>query len=242
MSFKKKNLQIIISLGGNELKDLLIKDYPIFKLILNSDKDILNRWKVLEFESEDIICKFNEVYEYFCVLVKGTVNIYHTSEKGKTYSQSVYEEGSYFGELEIFHSLPYVCEIKAMTPVTLIRLKKAYFEKWIKKDNEVTLYILKSLCKTSYELSKKAIEDTLYSLKFRICDYLINAYEKRKKKAFKKFYISKDHLSEQFVVTRRSINRILKDIHDKGYIHVDRDKIEILDIDLLIQEREKERF
>lgn len=224
------------------MKNLLIKDYLIFNLILNSEEDILNKWEALEFKEGDVICKFNEVYEYFYVLVKGKINIYHTSEKGKTYSQSVYGEGSYFGELEIFNSLPYVCEIKAMTPVTLIRLEKRYFEKWIRKDNEVTLYILKSLCKTSYELSKKAIEDTLYSLKFRICDYLINAYEKRKKKEFKKFYISKDHLSEQFVVTRRSINRILKDIHDKGYIYVDRDKIEILDISLLIEEREKERF
>lgn len=224
------------------MEKLLAKDYPIFKLILNSNKDILNKWEILEFNEGDIICKFNEVYGYFGILVNGKVNIYHTSEKGKTYSQSVYEEGRYFGELEIFNNLPYICEIKAMEPVILIRLKKSYFEEWLKEDNEVALYILKTLCKATYGLSKKAIEDTLYSLKFRICDYLINSYEERKKKEFKKFYISKVHLSEQFVVTKRSINRILKDINDKGYINVDKDKIEILDVDSLFREREKERF
>lgn len=224
------------------MKELYTKDYPMFKLVLNSKPDILDKWEVLDFERDEVICKYNEVYEYFCVLLKGSINIYHTSEKGKTYSQSVYKEGSYFGELEIFHSLPYVCEIKAMNRVRLIRLKKCYFEKWINSDNEVAIYILKSLCKTSYELSKKAIVDTLYSLKFRICDYLITSYESRVKKEHNKFYISKDHLSEHFVVTRRSINRILKDIHDKGYISVYRDKIEILDIDSLIDERESERY
>ncbi|WXR62441.1 Crp/Fnr family transcriptional regulator [Peptostreptococcaceae bacterium AGR-M142] len=222
--------------------DLLKGDYPIFKLIKNSKQEILNKWEVLNYKQDDVICKYNEVYEYFYVLLKGSINIYHTSEKGKTYSQSVYYEGSYFGELEIFENLPYVCEIKAITDVMLIRLQKKYFNKWIQDDNDITIYLLKSLCKSSYMLSKKAIEDTLYSLKFRICDYLIKEYEERKKKKFKKFYISKDLLSQNFVVTRRSINRILKDLHDKDLINVDLDKIEILDIKELIKERESQRY
>lgn len=224
------------------MKDLLTKEHPIYKVILESPKEFQDKWEVLRFEPEDVICKYNEVYEYFCVIISGSINIYHTSEKGKTYSQSVYEEGRFFGELEIFNSVPYVCEIKAMTPVTMIRLKKQHFEKWLEADNNATLYILKSLCQASYALSKKAIEDTLYSLKFRICDYLIHSYLQRKTKTFKKVYVSKEHLSEQFVVTRRSINRILKEISDKGYINVERDKIEIVDIDSLIKERESERY
>lgn len=224
------------------MKAILNKDYPIFKLILNSDKCNLEEWEVLKYDQGSIICKFNDVYEYFYVIVSGSVNVYHTSEKGKTYSQSIYKEGSYFGELEIFESLPYICEIKSITDVTLIRMRKSSFIKWIENDNKITLYLLKSLCKISYELSKKAIEDTLYSLKFRICDYLIIAYEKREKKKLNNFYISKNQLSEQFVVTKRSINRILKELSDKGYINVDRYKIQIIDIDSLIDEREEERF
>ncbi len=224
------------------MRNLLATDQPIFKIILDSSAEIQSKWEVLRFECEEVICKHNEVYDYFSVIVNGSVNIYHTSEKGKTYSQSVYNAGRFFGEMEIFDSAPYVCEIKAMTPVTMIRLHRRYFEKWLEQDNQATLYILKSLCSASYKLSKKAIEDTLYSLKFRVCDYLIQSYHSRRKKNFKKVYISKEHLSEQFVVTRRSINRILKDIHDKGHIRVERDKIEIIDIEALIEEREGERY
>ena len=224
------------------MREILTKDYDIFKHIIDSTEYVYNKWELLDFEEGDIICKCNEVYKYFYVIIKGNANIYHTCEKGKTYSQSIYGAGDYFGELEIFNKLPFICDVKAITPVKLIRLEDVYFEKWIRESNDVSIYLLKSLCETSYNLSKKAIVDTLYSLKFRICDYIINEYEKLRLKKYKKIYLRKELLSENFVVTRRSINRILKELHDNGYIYVMRDKIEILLIDKLIMERERERF
>lgn len=223
------------------MNHLLENDDPIYHLIAVSDTWKNDQWQVFNYEENDIICKYHEIYPYFSVLLEGEINIYHTSEKGKTYSQSIYKAGSYFGELEIFDELPYVCEIKALTKVTLIRLHKKNFEDWIKKDNDITLYLLKSLCRTSYALSKKAIEDTLYSLKFRICDYLIGRYEE-KGLSLETFSMSKSLISERFVVTTRSINRILKSLADKQFIEVNRDQIKILNLDALKRQRDYERF
>lgn len=223
------------------MKDLLNDENEIYRLIMLSDPWEKNQWEVLNYKENDIICKHHEAYPYFYVLIEGELNIYHTSEKGKTYSQSVYKSGNYFGELEIFDKMPYICEIKALSRVKLIRLPKSIFEKWIEADNAITLYLLKSLCCSSYKLSKKAIEDTLYSLKFRICDYLILKY-KESLLDLNDFSISKTLLSERFVVTKRSINRILKELSDENYILVDKGTIKILNLSAIEKQREKERF
>lgn len=214
---------------------------PFYRLIISSGKEWLDRWELVTYKQDEIICHIDEVYEYFYVLIEGELNIYHINEKGKTYSQSVYVPGNYFGELEIFESLPYVCEIKALTEVKILRLQKKYFIEWVHTNNEVTLYLLTSLCRITYDLSQKAIEDTLYSLKYRICDYLLQRYSELNDGTHE-VIVKKELLSEQLVVTKRSINRILKILQDKGYISITKDKIYIKDSKGLVIEREKERY
>lgn len=227
-------------LGGRVLKTSFDEE-SIFDIVKKSKPWECGKWEEIEYEENDIICKSHESYPFFYILIEGKTNIYHTSEKGKTYSQSVYGVGSYFGELEIFSQRPFICEVRALTKVRLIRLSKKAFEKWVSEDIRITHYLLKSLCETTYELSKKAIEDTLYSLKFRICDYLIFEFECAGE-TIKTFSMNKNLLSQRFVVTKRSINRILKELSDDGYIETHGEMIRIIDLNALEEIRECERF
>ena len=44
---------------------------------------------------------------------------------------------------------------------------------WVELDKNFLLYLINTLCESFYRLSKKAGEDTLYPLKYRICNYLL---------------------------------------------------------------------
>lgn len=46
-------------------------------------------------------------------------------------------------------------------------------------------------------------------------------------------------MSEQLAVTLRSVNRVLKDLVEKNAIAIKRDTIIILDLDILMKEKEK---
>lgn len=224
------------------LKQVLSNSTEIDGYILNSPKHYQEKWTVHHYKAEEIICEVGETYPYFFVNVQGHMNIQHTSEKGKTYSQSIYGPGTYFGELEIFGGKPFVCSIEAMTDVTLIRLERQYFLEWIQKDNGFLFYLMKTLCESSYDLSLKASQDTLYSLTFRICDYLIECKEQDLTNQHAEVFLSKKYLSEKFVVTKRSINRILKELQDKAYIEIKDAYIEVLDLDGLVALREQTRY
>lgn len=210
--------------------------------ILMSPEKFRARWTVHTYAEGELIGEVGEFYPYFFVSVDGHMNIQHTSEKGKTYSQSIYGPGTYFGELEIFNGKPFVCNVEAITEVTLIRLERDLFLEWIKVDNNFLCYLMKTLCESSYDLSLKASQDTLYSLTFRICDYLIECKEKDLNNRHADVFLSKKYLSEKFVVTKRSINRILKELQDKGLIEIKDSHIEVLNLEELIQIREEARY
>lgn len=224
------------------LEKLLDDDLELFKIVLDAKDEIKNQWEYVVYEANETICEFGEPCEYFYIVVSGFVNIYHTSEKGKTYSQSIYEKGSYIGELELFTDKYFICGVEAMTTTEIIRLKKEVFLKWIKGNNDILYYLMKTLANSSYELSQKASYDTLYCLKFRICEYLIECMKNENYHNHYKIFLNKKYLSEKFVVTTRSINRTLKELCDKGAIKIDGIYIKIIDLKKLIEEKEAARF
>src|SRR5699024_1708374 len=182
---------------------------------------ILKRWEMKSYSKGDMICHQNMTYDYFYIIIKGKANIYIMAENGKKYSQSIYEKGDYFGELEIFDRKPYICSVEAITNLELIRLHRKYFLQWIEKDRYFSLYMSKTLCDNFYKLSKKAGENTLYSLKYRICSYLINSIDNGvKQDEGISININKEQLSYQLAVTQRSINRILQELKKKSLIEV----------------------
>ncbi|SHK29748.1 Crp/Fnr family transcriptional regulator [Paramaledivibacter caminithermalis] len=225
-----------------KLEKILDKDLEIFNIVLSASDEIKNKWEYVIYEANETICEYGEVCKYFYVVVSGFVNIYHTSEKGKTYSQSVYEKGSYIGELEIFTDKPFICGVEAMTTTEIIRLKKDVFLKWVKGNNDILYYLMKTLASSTYKLSEKASYDTLYCLKFRVCEYLIECMENENYYKNYKIFLNKKYLSEKFVVTTRSINRTLKELFDREIIEIDGDYIKIKNFKKLIEEKEKARY
>ncbi|MCT4594837.1 MAG: Crp/Fnr family transcriptional regulator [Anaeromicrobium sp.] len=232
----------IIRIRDMSIEKLLNEDLEIFRIILNSEEIFKKSWEYIKYRPGEILCEYGYECKYFYVILSGFVNIYHTSEKGKTYSQSVYGKGYYIGELELFTNKPFICGVETMTGTEIIRISKDIFLKWTRSDMNILYYLMKTLCDSSYTLSEKASYDTLYSLKFRICDYLIDCKKNPDYYKHYKIFLSKKYLSERFVVTTRSINRILKELYDKSLIDFESNYIKIIDLKGLEEEREKERF
>lgn len=225
------------------IQDIIKKDLKIFKILKNCPVYILENWEVKNYEKDVIITHQDEIEDYFYIIIKGCVNIYRLGENGKAYSQCIYKEWDYFGDLEIFDRRPYVCSIKTLMKCQVIRLHRNYFLEWVEGDKEFLLYLVKTLCRSFYNLSKKAGDDALFSLKYRLCNYLIYCMrEKDTSEGYIEIKLDKKHLSEHFVVTQRSVNRILKQLSEKNIIEVKSDSVIIKDIKRLQEHEEKSKY
>lgn len=203
---------------------------------------IIDHWQVIDYPAEEIICHQGEVSDYFYYIISGYLSIYLMAENGSKYVQSIYKRGNYFGELEIFNQHPYVCTVETITEARIIRLERKYFMEWIKKDHDYLLYLTRTLCDSFYKLSRKAGEDLLYSLKFRVCNYLVYKVEAAaENSAGVELQIDKEQLSDQLAVTKRSINRVLKKLKEKKILDFSSQKIIIRDIEALRREEELSR-
>ena len=204
--------------------------------------DILSKWEIIEYPKEEVICYQGEKYEFFYIIIKGYVNISLVGDNGKKYSQAIYKKGDYFGELEIFDNKPYICSIESIEDVQVIRIARKDFLEWIQSDKYFLLHLTKTLCDSFYKLSQVAGENALYSLRYRICNYLLYKLDSgSKSNQGIKLVIDKEHLSERFAVTPRSINRILRQMKKQGLIDVSNDHIYIVDVEGLREEEQESR-
>ena len=226
-----------------EIREIIENNSSIYNMLKDCPYEILKKWEIKKYPRDFTICMQGEVYDYFYIIIDGYVNICMTVENGKKYSQAIYKKGDYFGELEIFARMPYICFVETITDSTILRIDREYFLKWLELDRNITNYIMHTLCEQFYNLSKKAGEDTLYSLKHRVCHYLFCCHHDGVNcEDGIRLNIRKEQLSEQFAVTQRSINRILQYLKANNIIEEKNNYIIIKDLKELENEEEMSRF
>lgn len=213
----------------------------IYEMLKYCPYSILKQWNMRDYSKGSIIFRQGEVYDRFCIAVSGYIDIYVMAESGKKYSQAIYTTGNFIGELEIFEKKPFSCFVEAISDVKLLEIEREYFLQWIDLDKNIGSYITKTLCSQFYRLSEKAGQDTLYSLKQRLCYYLITRWSDGSGKSGK-IDMQKDKLSEQLAVTQRSINRVLHQLKEKGIIDIEDNSVVIRDLNALKLEEEVSRY
>lgn len=218
----------------------LIENNPhVYQILKNCPYQILKKWSIYTYKGGDMILRQGDKVDIFYIIVHGDADIYMMSETGKKYSQALYRNGDFIGELEIFDHAPSVCYVEAISEMTLIGLQIDDFYLWLELDSYMSQYFNRMLAKYYSNLSKKAGMDRLYSLKYRLCYYLIDhliPFNQEQKTFIVK--VNKGQISDQLAVTPRSINRILQEWKERHIVEIESDSIIVKNLNLLIKEKE----
>ena len=153
------------------------------------------------------------------------VHLWNIQVLGLMKQQITYMKGDYIGELEIFKQTGYISRIQSRGKVRILELDRTFFLQWIRTDKNFNEYMIRTLCDNSYRMCLNMGENTLYTLKQRICQYLLRNMEMDAKFVM----ISSEVLSQQMAVTTRSVNRVLKQLREQGFIELEKGKISICD-------------
>lgn len=162
-------------MDGNLLKllELVEQDKILFQLLRQCPYEILRNFQVREYKDSLFVLNQGEIYNTFYIVASGYVDIYVESEHGKKYLLCTYGKGDYIGELELFQQAGYISRVEARGDVTMLELDRTYFVKWIRMDNNFNEYMIRTLCSNSYRMCMEMGQNTLYTLKQRICQYLV---------------------------------------------------------------------
>lgn len=208
-----------------KLVKLLEKDREIFQMLRQCPYEILRRFEVKDYEADQFVLNQGEIHNRFYIIASGYVDIYVESAHGKRYLLCTYMKGDYIGELEIFKQTGYISRIQSRGKVRILELDRTFFLQWIRTDKNFNEYMIRTLWDNSYRMCLNMGENTLYTLKQRICQYLLRNMEMDAKFVM----ISSEVLSQQMAVTTRSVNRVLKQLREQGFIELEKGKISICD-------------
>ncbi|SES80384.1 cAMP-binding domain of CRP or a regulatory subunit of cAMP-dependent protein kinases [Salinibacillus kushneri] len=217
----------------------LIEEYDhLYEMVKECPYRFLKKMSVYHFKQEEMVIHQGDAIHRFYIIVEGTAKIYVMSENGRTYSQAIYQKGDFIGEIEIFDQYLSVSNVKALTDLTLIGIDGNDFLEWMRIDNHMSYYFNRSLAKYLYNLAMKSGVDSLYPLKYRLCDYILKEMVPYQRNQYI-VRISKNQMSEHLAVTLRSINRVLKELAGKKIIKLRDNGIIVSNIQLLNDEKAK---
>ena len=188
-----------------KLVKLLEKDREIFQMLRQCPYEILRRFEVKDYEADQFVLNQGEIHNRFYIIASGYVDIYVESAHGKRTG--------------------YISRIQSRGKVRILELDRTFFLQWIRTDKNFNEYMIRTLCDNSYRMCLNMGENTLYTLKQRICQYLLRNMEMDAKFVM----ISSEVLSQQMAVTTRSVNRVLKQLREQGFIELEKGKISICD-------------
>lgn len=224
-----------------QIAEVIENNLTIYEILKYCPYDILKHWEIRRCIAGSIICHQGQIYNEFYIIAEGDVDIYILAENGKKYSQAMYKSGNFIGELEIFEQMPYICSVEAKTDLTVLVIQRQFFMHWLELDRHITAYITKAICNQYSKLSQKAGEDTLYSLKQRLCHYILSYYQRSSIEPTE-INLDKEQLSDRFAVTPRSINRILQYLKAEDIIEIKKNSIVLKDRDKLAREEAVSRY
>jgi len=216
-----------------EVVKVLEKEKKIYNIFKDCPYHILKNVKLRKYPQGNFRLEQGEVYDKFYILVDGEVDIFIVSDSGKKYYVSSYGKGYFIGELELFDRNAYMSLVVGRGTVTTLEMDRETYLEWLQCDHNFNQYVLKILCSRTYNSMRKMGNDTLYTLKQRICQHLVaETIDKGKKTAT----INVEVLGERMGVTSRSVNRILKELKDKEILEISNSKVVILDEKQLLKE------
>jgi len=205
----------------------------LIQIFQNCPYKVLKTLEIVSFLPGQFLCHQGQRHNNLFIIISGKVEVYYQAENGKIHMKCFFQEGTFLGELELYDQSPAVSYVRAVTTVTLLRLKRETFMQWLKLDNYFCEFLLKQVSKKYYDYSLTTSETFLYSIKYRICNYLISYCKELHKTTNVEVEFDKNKFAKLFSVTTRSLNRTLQNLQDLKAIEIHGKTITVKDVQIL---------
>lgn len=163
------------------------------------------------------------------MLKKGRVKLTRNSPDGKEMILALINPGEIFGELAIYSDEQRTDYAYTLEKSMICAISRDDFKEFLDKNPELNVKISKLI---GFRLRKytKHIEDLVFKdATQRVVSFLINLAEDQGKKIgeeiFVKPFLTHQDIAELTACSRQTVNAILTDLREKGFINFDRKKL-----------------
>lgn len=221
----------------------LIRNHALFCCIsVERFENLLDKAKILQFSNNSLIYGEGERANKFYYILKGNVKTYRTTQEGEEHLIDIVRTGQLLAEPEIFDdNNQYHSFAETIQATEVISFSIDIFRDLVQDDihasHNLLVYFSKILKQKNYDLeiliNCPARQRVLIYFRELVSEYLSDGKIKIKRLEIK-LPMPKCQLAARLAMKPETLSRVLSELRSEGLIVVDRQKVVIEKLDLLI--------
>ena len=176
------------------------------------------------------------------IIVNGHVRIYTTSEAGQELTVTLFRDGDFFGEMALLDGQPRAASAKAIGRTTTLTLHRAAFLHTISACPPIAALVLEVMVTRLRQSNAVAEQLANMSASQRVVGQLLalaGRYGVAEGGVIRiALHLTQDNLASLSGTTRETVNRVLANLRDQGFIRVERAQVSVLKMDELAHANE----
>ncbi|HYC35221.1 MAG TPA: Crp/Fnr family transcriptional regulator [Usitatibacter sp.] len=179
-----------------------------------------------------VVLTEGEMGDSLYVIQSGKVKVVIGDEEGRELILKILGPADFFGEMSMIDKEPRSASVTTIEPATFLVLTHAAFEQCIERAPRIAKVVMQILAHRVREADRKIGTLALMDVYGRVASTLLELAVYNNGKLVVGEKLSQQDLANMVGASREMVNRILKDLSDRGFISIESKAITIINREL----------
>ena len=208
----------------------MLRSIPLFKDLSDTDMVLINDLAIeKQVPKGKVVLTEGAVGDSLFAIISGRVKVFIGDEEGREIILKILGPGDFFGEMSMIDSEPRSASVSTLDACTFKVLSHQAFEQCLLCAPRIATLVMQSLAKRLRDADRKISTLALMDVYGRVASTLLDLAIEDGGKLVVGEKLSQQDIANMVGASREMVNRILKDLSDRGYISVESKTITIHD-------------
>jgi CRP/FNR family transcriptional regulator, cyclic AMP receptor protein len=210
-----------------------LKAVPFFTQLSDRELDVVRAVSSEKtYPKNAVVLTEGEMGDSLYMIQSGKVKVFIGDEDGREIILKILGPGDFFGEMSMIDKQPRSASVTTIEASTFLVLSHAAFERCVEQAPRIANMVMRVLAQRVREADRKIGTLALMDVYGRVASTLLelSVYSNGKLMVAEK--LSQQDLANMVGASREMVNRILKDLSDRGFISIESKSITIINREL----------
>lgn len=208
----------------------MLRSIPLFSDFSDDELSVVEELIIEKTASRGtVILTEGDVGDSLYAIVEGRVKVFIGDEDGREIILKILGPGDFFGEMSLIDKQPRSASVAAIENTKLKVLSQSAFQTCLARAPHIGMTVMTALAKRLRDADRKISNLALMDVYGRVANTLLELAIENEGKLVVGEKLSQQDIANMVGASREMVNRILKDLSERGYISIESKQITIHD-------------
>src|SRR6478736_5641134 len=214
-------------------RTMTLKAVPFFTQLSDHELDLVRAVASEKtYPKNAVVLTEGEAGDSLYMIQAGKVKVFIGDEEGREIILKILGPGSFFGEMSMIDKQPRSASVTTIEQSTFLVLTHVAFERCVEQVPRIAALVMQCLAQRVREADRKIGTLALMDVYGRVASTLLELSVYSNGKMMKPGKLSQQDLANMVGASREMVNRILKDLSERGFISIESKSITIINREL----------